>query len=92
VVHETDESEEVQQVKENLNMELYNTMQKETYKDVHVSDALNEEQRDRVWQLVEEFQDIFSDVPKVTSMAEHRIQLNSSEPIRSRAYKLLYHL
>ena len=31
-------------------------------------------------------------VPKVTSMAEHRIQLNSSEPIRSRAYKLPYHL
>ena len=74
VVYDEDDSEEIQPVKEKLNMELYNTTQKETYKEVHVSDELTEEQRNRVRNLVEEFQDIFSDVPKITSMTEHRKQ------------------
>ena len=49
VVYDEDDSEEIQPVKEKLNMELYNTTQKETYKEVHVSDELTEEQRNRVW-------------------------------------------
>ena len=47
-------------------MELYNTVQKETYKDVHVNENLTEEQKSRIMKLVEEHQDIFPDVPKIT--------------------------
>ena len=35
--------------------------------------------------LVEEYQDVFSDVTKITHLSEHRIQLTTKEPIRSKA-------
>jgi len=50
-----DEDSEVQQLKEGMNMELYNTVRKETYKDVHVNENLTEEQRCRIMNLVEEY-------------------------------------
>jgi len=34
--------------------------------------------------VLEEFQDIFSDVPRVTVLGEHTIDLTSHEPIRSK--------
>ena len=34
--------------------------------------------------IVEEYQDVFSDVPKVTHLIQQKIQLTSKEPIRSR--------
>ena len=34
------------------------------------------------------FQDVFTDLPKVTGLGEHSIQLTSTEPIRSKAYHL----
>jgi len=58
-----DENSEVEQLKEGMNTELYNTVQKETYKDVHVNENLTKEQKSRIMKLVA---DIFSDVPKIT--------------------------
>jgi len=43
-------------------------------------------------QLLAEFQDVFSDVPKVTNLGQHSIKLTSTEPIRSKAYPLSYAL
>ena len=37
-------------------------------------------------------QDIFSDVPKVTNLVQQKIVLRTSEPIRSKPYRLPYHL
>jgi len=37
---------------------------------------------------VEEYQDIFTDVPSITPLEEHRIQLTTSDPIRGKAYPL----
>jgi len=62
--------------------------QKETYQGVHVNPQLEEDQKKQVVELLKEFQDVFSDVPKVTNLGEHSIELTSSEPIRSRAYPL----
>jgi len=47
-------------------LDLYNTKQKETYKDVVINSGLNDKQRKEAEQLVEEFKDIFSDVPRMT--------------------------
>jgi len=87
-----DENSEVQQLKEGMKMELYNTVQKETYKEVHVNENLTEEQKCTIMKLVEEYQDVFSDVPKITHLIEHKIQLTTKELIRSNSYKLSYRL
>jgi len=62
--------------------------QKETYQDVHVNPQLEEDQKKQMVELPKEFQDVFSDVPKVTNLGEHSTELTSSEPIGSRAYPL----
>lgn len=62
--------------------------QSETYKDVNVNDELSDEQKEQVAEILREFQDVFTDVPKVTKLGTHTIELTSSEPIRSKAYTL----
>jgi len=62
--------------------------QKEYYGSVNINPELSSEQRGEVEKVLAEFQDIFTDVPKVTNLGEHSIELTSLEPIRSRAYPL----
>ncbi len=62
--------------------------QTETYEQVNVNPMLSTNQEVEVKNLLTEFQDVFSDVPKVTNLGEHHIELTSSEPIRSKAYPL----
>jgi hypothetical protein len=69
-------------------LELYATIQTESYKDVVIGEDLTVEQREQVQELVIEFKDIFTDVPKVTNLGEHSIQLSTDEPIRGKAYQL----
>ena len=64
--------------------------QKETWKDVNVNPQLSGDQRKDVNDLLEEFEDIFTDVPKVTNLGEHKVELTSTDPIRSKAYPLPY--
>ena len=73
-------------------IEGISVLQNETFRDVQVNPELEPAQREQVFQLLSEFEDIFSDIPKVTNLGEHRIQLTSSEPIRSKAYPLPYAL
>jgi len=61
---------------------------KENYNDVKISDSLDEEQTSQVKQLLHEYRDIFTDIPKVTNLGEHSITLTSDEPIRGKAYPL----
>ena len=58
-----------------------NTEQKETYQDVNVNPELDDDQRKQVLELIASFQDIFSDVPKVTRLGEHTITLTTTEPV-----------
>ena len=71
---------------------MHNTKQKETYRDVHINEKLTVEQRMRIMKLEEEYQHVFSDVPKLTHLTEHRIQLTSKEPIRERriSYRIIW--
>jgi len=56
----------------------------ETVADVHISD--DQEERDRLQELLLEYEDIFSDQPGVTNIAEHRIQLVDDNPIGCKPY------
>jgi hypothetical protein len=64
----------------------------ETYRDVQINPALDPLRHRQVLELIEEFSDIFSDVPRVTNLGEHSIRLTSLDPVRSKPYPLPYAL
>ena len=64
----------------------------ETVNNVHISDELDPEQRNQLWKLLREFEDIFSDLPGKTDVIEHRIVLTDGNPIRCKPYPVLHAL
>eukprot|EP00057_Strongylocentrotus_purpuratus_P026705 XP_011681179.1 PREDICTED: uncharacterized protein LOC105446277 [Strongylocentrotus purpuratus] len=62
--------------------------QKEFIEHVRVNESLEESRRKEISQLLREYQDIFSDVPKKTTAAECKLHLTSDEPVRSPPYKV----
>ena len=68
------------------------TEQKETYRDVNISPELSADQKQEVEELLLEFADIFTDVPKVTNLGEHNIELTSSDPLRIKPYPIPFAL
>ena len=71
-------------------MNLFTSLQTETYRDVRINPELTEEQRDVGVKFLEEFQDVFTDVPGLTDLGEHSITLTTEEPIYSKPYLLLH--
>jgi hypothetical protein len=71
-------------------LKLLTSQQTETYKDVDVNQSLAPEIQQKVWQLLQEYQDIFTDVPGQSRLGEHRIELTTNEPVRSKAYPVPY--
>jgi len=53
-----------------------------------VNPELTEEQRGEVMIVLEEFQDVFTDVPGLTNMRKHPITLSTEETINSKLYSL----
>ena len=49
-----------------------------------VNPDLSKAQSCRVWKLIEENKEIFSDVPTTTHLLEHDIKLTSEEPVYSK--------
>jgi len=39
---------------------------------------------------LKEYSDIFTDVPKITHLAKHRVDLTQKEPVRSKIYPTPY--
>nr|XP_054761342.1 uncharacterized protein LOC129267739 [Lytechinus pictus] len=64
------------------------SLQKEFVSHVHVNDRLDKDCKDEVRELLCEYQDVFTDVPKKTSVAECKIHLTSNEPVRSPPYRV----
>ena len=52
---------------------LYSVKQKESINDVVINPDLSSEQQDEVRSLLREYKDIFSDVPKVKNLIEHKV-------------------
>ena len=61
---------------------------KETVEDVKINPELSEGQQAEVRTLLEQYADIFTDVPRVTHVTEHVIELTTAEPIKGKAYPL----
>jgi len=55
---------------------LYSVKQKESVNDVVINPDLSSEQQDEVRSLSKEYKEIFSDVPKVTNLIEHKVELS----------------
>ena len=68
------------------------TEQTETYKDVVINPDLDEQQKRDLFKLLVMFKDIFSDLPGYTKLVEHKIDLISTEPVRSKSYPIPYHM
>ena len=64
--------------------------QKESVNDVVINTDLSSEQQDEVRSLLREYKEIFSDVPKVTNIIEHKVELTEREPVRCKVYPTPY--
>jgi len=60
--------------------------------EVHVCPDLSQRQKDEIWVLLREYQDIFSNIPGKTDVIEHQIVLTDSNPVRARIYPVPYSL
>ena len=65
---------------------------RETISDVHVCPELSETKQAEIRQLLEEFNDIFSDLPGLTQVVEHKILLTDHNPIRCKPYPIPFAL
>ena len=82
--------EEEMAVKDSETLPLYNLKQKETVDDVKVNPALTVKQQEEVGKLLTEYKEIFSDVPKVTHLIEHKVELTEKEPVKHKPYPMPY--
>ena len=89
-VLEYEETDEPVAVNDADTLPLYNLKQKETVKDVIINPELNTEQQAAIREILNEYQDIFSDVPKVTNLIEHKVQLSETEPVKHKSYPIPY--
>ena len=62
----------------------------ETYKDVQISESLTAEQQADVKRMLEEFQCVFSELPRTTYLAERKIEMATMSPICVRPYPIPY--
>ena len=65
---------------------------KESVSDVQVCNDLSPEKKAEIQELLNEFSDVFSDVPGTSNIVEHEIKLTSSQPVRSKQYPVPYSL
>jgi hypothetical protein len=84
--------EDYSTVQDRDTLPLYNVVQKETIDDVQINPVLTTEQKSDVRALLLEYQEIFTDIPKVTKLAEHKVVLTQQEPVRCKGYPLPYQL
>lgn len=60
--------------------------------EVHVNPELSKQQTDALWKLLRTYSDIFSNKPGCTDIAEHKILLTDSNPVRAKTYPVPYSL
>lgn len=73
-------------------LHLPSLCQKETWRQVKISENLSEEQQTEVRAVLEDYKEVWSDVPGRTSLLEHKITLIQEQVVRTRPYKIPYSL
>lgn len=64
----------------------------ESIEDCHISDALDGNQKQDMYQLLEEFKDVMTDLPGCTPLIEHEIRTTTEQPVRVKQYPLPYQM
>ncbi|XP_065925767.1 uncharacterized protein [Magallana gigas] len=62
--------------------------QTETAKDIKFADRLTPDQLETAKSLCDSFSDVFTDIPGMTNLMEHKIVVTSSEPVRVKPYPI----
>ena len=62
----------------------------ETHRDVNINEALSDNQKEEVQELVAKFSDIFSSIPGTTHLVKHDIVLDDDVPVRTKPYPVPY--
>nr|XP_034335107.1 uncharacterized protein LOC117692141 [Crassostrea gigas]XP_034335108.1 uncharacterized protein LOC117692141 [Crassostrea gigas] len=62
--------------------------QTETAKDIKFADRLTPDQLETAKSLCDSFSDVFTDIPGMTNLVEHKIVVTSSEPVRVKPYPI----
>ena len=88
VIKEEGEGDDV--IKDEGWLELRPDRGEETYKDVKICTKLSKRQKQQVWALPEDYQDILISNPGKTSLGEHRIEVTTDQPVRTKSYTLPY--
>jgi len=89
-VLEDEDTEEEVAIKDAETLPLYNFNQKETVKDVVINPELTAAQQSEIWELLDEYSEIFSAVPRVTHVIEHKVELTETEPLKHKPYQIPY--
>ncbi|XP_068235502.1 uncharacterized protein [Palaemon carinicauda] len=71
-------------------LEIAPTSGSETIKDLMFGLNLDLHQERQIKELVREYEDIFTDIPGTSNKGEHKIELTSHEPVRSKTYRVPY--
>ena len=66
-----------------LDISLPRLQPTETVEDVQINPELSLEKKELLRSLVREFSDVLTDLPGITSITEHEINLVTDEPVRS---------
>ena len=69
-------------------LETLNPLQKETVKDIKITPELSKQQQAEIRNLLNDYKYIFTDVPSIINLGEHKIQLTTTEPMKGKAYSL----
>ena len=70
----------------------YNVKEKESYLNVEYAENISQAKLKELKSLIFEFKDIFSDVPTITNLDKHKIDLTNNQPIRGKPYPVPLHL
>ena len=87
---EDEDTEDEVAVKDAETLPMYDFNEKETAKDVVISPELSAAQQNEIRELLDEYSEIFSDVPMVIHLIEHKVELIESEPVKHKPYPIPY--
>ena len=89
-VHESDSFDDKPIVDEEELLELGSHGQKKTLRDVKLDLGLTKSQEENVWQVLEAYDSVFTDVLGKSNVIQQQITLTASTPIRSKPHPLPY--
>ena len=75
-----------------INLQFPVLLAKESVSDIRVNSDLDDEQTKEVQTLLEEYPDVFTDIPGTTDIVEHETVVTSEKPIRSKPYPVPFSL